>query len=216
MVDGIAVTTPARAVLDVARSLAFEPAVALADAALAKPRRNLPPLATPAELASLLERGRRRPGTAAARRVVAFADGRSGSVGESRSRVAIDAAGLPPPVLQWEVYSASGMFIGRVDFAWPAFRTVAEFDGKVKYGRLLRAGQDPGEAVYQEKLREDALRGEDLRMVRWGGSTSTRSRRQQPDSAAPSAPDLCGRKTSVPPGGERRAGRVVPRKAVYL
>jgi hypothetical protein len=168
VVDGIAVTTPARAVLDVARSLAFEPAVALADAALAQPRRDLPPLTTPAELACLLERGTRRPGTVAARRVVAFADGRSGSVGESRSRVAIDAAGLPSPVLQWEVYSASGMFIGRVDFAWPAFGTVAEFDGKVKYGRLLRPGQDPGEAVYEEKLREDALRDEDLRMVRWG------------------------------------------------
>jgi hypothetical protein len=100
--------------------------------------------------------------------VVAFADGRSGSVGESRSRVAIDAAGLPPPVLQWEVFAASGVFIGRVDFAWPMFRTVAEFDGKVKYGRLLRPGQDAGEAVYEEKRREDALRDEDLRMVRWG------------------------------------------------
>ncbi len=167
VVDGIPVTTPARAVLDVARSAAFEPAVAVADAALARPRRDLPPLATPADLASALERGTRRPGTPAARRVVAFADGRSGSVGESRSRVAIEAAGLPTPVLQWKVFSASGMFIGRVDFAWPAFRTVAEFDGVAKYGRLLRPGQDAGEAAHDEKRREDALRAEDLRMVRW-------------------------------------------------
>jgi hypothetical protein len=168
VVDGLVVTTPARAVLDVARSAAFEPAVVVADAVLAKPRRDLPPLATPAELACSLERATRRPGTASARRVIAFADGRSGSVGESRSRVAMDAAGLPPPVLQWEVFAASGVFVGRVDFAWPMFRTVAEFDGKVKYGRLLRPGQDPGEAVYEEKRREDALRNEDLRMVRWG------------------------------------------------
>ena len=35
-----------------------------------------------------------------ARRVVAFADARSESVGESRSRVAIALAGLPPPQLQ--------------------------------------------------------------------------------------------------------------------
>lgn len=168
MVDGIVVTTPARAVLDVARSAAFEPAVVVADAALATSRRDLPPLATPADLARSLERSTRRPGAAAARRVVAFADGRSGSVGESRSRIAIDSAGLPPPVLQWEVFAASGVFIGRVDFAWPMFRTVAEFDGKVKYGRNLRPGQDPGEAVYEEKRREDALRAEDLAMVRWG------------------------------------------------
>jgi hypothetical protein len=168
VVDGIVATTPARAVLDLARSAAFEPAVAVADAALAQPRRDLPPLATPADLACSLEHGARRPGTPAARRVVAFADGRSGSVGESRSRVAIEAAGLPSPVLQWEVFSAAGVFIGRVDFAWPAFRTVAEFDGRAKYGRMLRPGQDPGEVVYEEKRREDALRAEDLRMVRWG------------------------------------------------
>ncbi len=33
-----------------------------------------------------------------------------------------------------------------------------EFDGRVKYGRLLQPGQEPGDAVFQEKLREDALR----------------------------------------------------------
>ncbi len=168
LVDGIPVTTPARAVLDIARSAGFEPAVVVADAALAVPAADVPPLTTPAELGVALERGTRRPGAAAARRVFAFADGRSGSVGESRSRVAIDAAGLPPPELQWAVHTATGLFIGRVDFAWPLYRTVAEFDGKVKYGRLLRPGQDPGEVVYEEKRREDALRGEDLKVVRWG------------------------------------------------
>ena len=33
-----------------------------------------------------------------------------------------------------------------------------EFDGRVKYGRLLKPGEDPGDAVFKEKLREDALR----------------------------------------------------------
>jgi len=53
------------------------------------------------------------------------------------------------------------------DFGWPAQRTVGEFDGKVKYGRLLRPGQEPGDAVYAEKLREDAIRAEDWEVVRW-------------------------------------------------
>jgi hypothetical protein len=74
-----------------------------------------------AELLACLDRAKRWPGGPAARRVVAFADGRADSVGESRSRVAIAAAGLPTPVLQWEVRAeGTGGFVGRVDFGWPA------------------------------------------------------------------------------------------------
>jgi hypothetical protein len=43
--------------------------------------------------------------------------------------------------------------VGRCDLGWEQQRTVGEFDGRVKYGRLLRPGQDPGEAVAQERLR---------------------------------------------------------------
>lgn len=158
-VDGLLVTTPDRIVVDIARSAGFAPSVALADAALARPERDRPPLTTPAELVEALDRAARRPGLTAARRVVAFADGRSGSVGESRSRVAIARAGLPPPVLQWEVLTS----IGRCycDFAWPEHRVVAEFDGRVKYGR------DGADTLWKEKQREDAIRAESLWMTRW-------------------------------------------------
>jgi hypothetical protein len=53
------------------------------------------------------------------------------------------------------------------DFGWVKQRTVGEFDGRIKYGRLLKPGQDPGEVVYAEKVREDAVRAEDLGVVRW-------------------------------------------------
>ena len=56
------------------------------------------------------------------------------------------------------------------DFGWPAQRTLGEFDGKVKYGRLLKPGQEPGDAVYAEKLREDEFRALDWEVVRWGWS----------------------------------------------
>jgi hypothetical protein len=46
-------------------------------------------------------------------------------------------------------------------------RNGGEFDGKVKYGRALRPGQDPGDAVFDEKRREDALRDQGLQVVRW-------------------------------------------------
>ena len=57
--------------------------------------------------------------------------------------------------------------VGRCDFGWEDLRTLGEFDGRVEYGRLLRPGQDPGDAVFEEKRREDAMRAEGWGMVRW-------------------------------------------------
>jgi hypothetical protein len=74
---------------------------------------------------------------------------------------------LPKPEPQWEVFDESGEFVARVDFGWEELRTVGEFDGRTKYGRLLRPGQDPGTVVCEEKRREDALRELNLQVVRW-------------------------------------------------
>ncbi|TWF81779.1 hypothetical protein FHX44_117724 [Pseudonocardia hierapolitana] len=165
MIGGVPVTSLARTVADLGRMLPFEQAVVFADAAMFHKR---PDRLEKADVLAVLDHEPRRPGTRAARRMLDFATGLSESVGESRSRVAIAAAGLPPPVLQWEVHAAAtGAFIGRVDMAWPKQRTVGEFDGLVKYGRTLRPGQDVGEVLVEDKLREDALRDEDLGVVRW-------------------------------------------------
>ena len=52
-----------------------------------------------------------------------------------------------------------GRLVGRTDWAWRRTATgLGEFDGKIKYGRLLGPGQDPGEVVFKEKQREDKLR----------------------------------------------------------
>jgi hypothetical protein len=136
-------------------------AVVVADTALARG------LVDRTELDGALQRAMRWPGSPAARRAIGFADGRSESVGESRSRVALYRAGLPDPAPQWEVRAADGRLVGRVDFGWPDLATVGEFDGRIKYGRLLRPGQQPGDAVYAEKLREDELRSLALGVVRW-------------------------------------------------
>jgi hypothetical protein len=156
-VDGIPVTSVPRTVADLARLLPFEPALVVADAALHRDR------VTPAALADAVARAAGRRGSPPARRVAAAADGRAENPGETRSRIAIARARLPPPTLQHEVPELRA----RTDFYWEEFRTVGEFDGKVKYGRSLRPGEDPGEAVYREKLREDALRDLGLKVVRW-------------------------------------------------
>lgn len=162
VVGGVRVTSVQRTLVDLGRTVPFEQVVVAADWAL---HRHLTDRAG-LDLASA--RRPRLPGMPAASRALAFADARCPNPGESRSRVAIARAGLPVPVLQWEVRTASGLFVGRVDFGWPELRTVGEFDGRVKYGRELRPGQDPVEVLYEEKLREDQLRAEDLGMVRWG------------------------------------------------
>ncbi|GAA5139443.1 hypothetical protein [Pseudonocardia adelaidensis] len=145
--------------------LPFELAVVVADSAMFYKRPDRVELS---DLIDVLEAVPRRPGTRSARRAIEFSNGLGESVGESRSRVAIAAAGLPVPVLQWEVRaSATGAFIGRVDVGRPELRTVGEFDGLVKYGRTLRPGQDVAEVLVAEKMREDALRDEDLGVVRW-------------------------------------------------
>ena len=102
-----------------------------------------------------------------------FADGRSESVGESRSRVLLHHLDLAPSTLQWDVVASGGVFVGRTDFAWETERVVGEFDGRVKYGRLLGPGQDPGDVVFEEKRREDVIRDEDWGVVRWVWSELT-------------------------------------------
>ncbi|RBY85974.1 hypothetical protein [Blastococcus sp. TF02A-26] len=161
LVDGVRVTSVVRTVLDLARTLPFEPSVVTLDAALF--RRRLDPLDLTEAVAEL----GRVPGARAAGRAARFADGRSESVGESRSRVLLHGLGLSPSSLQLRVTDAAGSSLGRVDFAWEDERVIGEFDGRVKYGRLLRPGEEPGDAVFDEKLREDALRDQELGVVRW-------------------------------------------------
>jgi hypothetical protein len=109
----------------------------------------------------------RWPGVRAARRVVEFLDVRSESAGESMSRVCLMEEGLPGPELQQEIFSPDGRLLARVDFYWDKHKTVGEFDGKIKYGRLLKPEQRIEDVIFAEKLREDAVRDLGLQVVRW-------------------------------------------------
>ena len=98
---------------------------------------------------------------------VRMADARSESVGETRGKWLCHVHRLPAPVLQYPVYDANGVLRGTCDWGWPEYRCLGEFDGRCKYGRLLRPGQDPGEVMFAEKEREDLLRRiTDCSMVR--------------------------------------------------
>jgi hypothetical protein len=161
LVGGRPVTSPARTVLDVARDGPFASALAVADEALREE------LTTVDELHLALGSITGTRGSRSAARVVAHADRRSESVGESRSRALMIELGVPLPDLQVEVNGPDGSFIGRADFGWRDHRLLGEFDGRIKYGRLLRPGEDPGDVIFQEKRREDAMRAQQWGMARW-------------------------------------------------
>jgi hypothetical protein len=160
LIDNLPVTSLARTVLDVARTLPSTQAVAAGDRALALGLAR-------EELDAGLLAMERWPGIRAARRVVEFLDGRSESAGESMSRVRLMEEGLPRPEPQQETFGPDGRLVARVDFGWKEHKTVGEFDGKIKYGRLLKPGQRIEDVIFEEKLREDAVRDLGLQVVRW-------------------------------------------------
>jgi predicted transcriptional regulator of viral defense system len=142
---GLPVTTAARTVADLARTLPYAEGVVAADSVLHHG------LATAAELWQLAAEMRLRRGGYRVNRVVHFADARAESPLESLARVIFDEAGLPPPDLQVPITSADGQFIGRVDFLWPEHKLIVEVDGAAKYR------EDPGRARAQ-LWRDKALR----------------------------------------------------------
>lgn len=186
---GYRVTEPGRTALDLATTLPFAEAVVSLDSALRDPQEHGPvvPGSDEADKTVLtldqLDEASRRRGTIRAHRrfrtVRSFVDGRSGSPGESLSRVVLSERGWPPPVLQQPFVDRWGL-IGYADFWWPQFGVIGEFDGYVKYsqGNYLK-GAAPADAVVAEKRREDRLRAlpEVRTVVRWMWSDVTRAER---------------------------------------
>ncbi|GAA5100628.1 type IV toxin-antitoxin system AbiEi family antitoxin domain-containing protein [Nocardia iowensis] len=160
LVNGLQVTTPPRTVIDIARSQDFEQAVVIGDSALRQG------LTTADELRDHLHRARHRRGSRSAAQVVAFLDGRSESIGESRSRVAIHRSGLPAPELQARVFTDDEVCVGRVDFLFAGLGVIGEFDGKVSCQSESQGAQRP-EQVLAEKNRDDRLRALGWMVVRW-------------------------------------------------
>lgn len=160
-VNGFRVTSLSRTVLDLACLLRPLLAVPIGDAALQAGM-------TTDELAQRLAESAHRHGIARARRTATLLDARSESPGESMSRVVFAEHRIPMPIPQLQVIDELGRFVGRSDFGWKEQQTLGEFDGKKKYGRLLlRPGQSPEEALFEEKRREDRLRDLGWQVVRW-------------------------------------------------
>ncbi len=110
-------------------------------------------------------------------RALAFADGLSGSPGESYSRAVIHELGFPAPELQADFRDSRG-FVGRVDFWWEEHGLIGEFDGIAKYTRQeFTQGVSAAEIVLSEKRRENRLRALGPTVARWDAEVLARPRR---------------------------------------
>jgi hypothetical protein len=150
-VDGMRVLAPQRCVLEAGSSASRESALVLLNSALHRR------LCTVDDIGDQLDVMAHWPRVAHLHVPVGMATSKAESVGESRGLWLFWVEHLPTPVLQHEVF-AGGRLVGRTDWAWPRHNGLGEFDGRVKYGRLLKPGQEPGEVVFREKRREDELR----------------------------------------------------------
>jgi very-short-patch-repair endonuclease len=147
---GIPVTTVARTVMDIARTTGFMEGVVAADSALYKHA------AIKVEFAIVLRDCAQWRGIVRARQMLDFADGRAESALESVARVRFDEYRIPPPSLQANISGARG-FIGRADFCWNEYRTIAEADGALKY-----------EEQGRDRARAQLARDEKFHDAGWG------------------------------------------------
>ncbi|BDZ49137.1 hypothetical protein GCM10025867_13780 [Frondihabitans sucicola] len=161
---GVAVTTPTRTSVDLALTLPFSSAVALVDGALQRGATDR------ARLGEALNRRCEARNAPSAGRALAFADARAESAGESMSRVSIAESRIDVPDLQKEFRDGEGL-IGFVDFWWPRWGVVGEFDGDKKYLRPeFRGGRSTERVLLDEKRRADRIQAlpQVRRLVRWG------------------------------------------------
>jgi hypothetical protein len=149
---GVKVTSPTRAALEATTVVGPEPALAVVNFLLHTG-------VTTIEL--LRERYEREldhwPNTLKTNLVMKLADPRIESVGETRVLWLLDQAGWPLPEPQHEVRDNSGRVFARLDFAWPELGVWLEFDGRVKYEKLLAAGESVTDVVLREKKREETI-----------------------------------------------------------
>lgn len=166
--NGLLLTSPARTVADCLRTLWPPQAVAVADGALRAGDTTLE------EVRDVLRAQRRWRGVPRATEAAQLVDPRRETWLESYSFVALHGWGIDLPLPQVEVFTATGLFVARVDGLWLEHGVVGEADGEGKY--LMESADDPADLtasrraakrVVAERHRERAIEDTGLQVVRW-------------------------------------------------
>jgi len=120
---GIRCTTPLRTAFDLARRPPRDEAVVAVDGLANRNRFH------PDRLLELQARHRGHRGVARVPDVVALASPYAGSPMETRLRLLIISAGLPPPHVQWVVRDPANRTAYWLDLAWPDLKIGIEYEG---------------------------------------------------------------------------------------
>ena len=128
---GLPVTTVPRTLADTAKRQPLVEAVVVADAALHCGLTDL------VDMKEYVAARSGRKGIAIVRRVVDLAEPAAESPMETRLRLLLVLAGLPPPAVQVSLRHEWGGVLGRVDLYYPAARLAIEYDGEVHRGRMV-------------------------------------------------------------------------------
>lgn len=148
---GLPVTSAARTAVDLISITDVEHALVPINAMLHEG------LLTVGEFAARLKQVERWPHTLGSHLLLRLVNAKCESVGETRSDYLFWAQGLPRPEPQLEIFLPDGRLFAKVDFAWPNHRLFLEFDGRIKYQKLLKPGEDPTDVVLREKRREERV-----------------------------------------------------------
>jgi hypothetical protein len=122
-VRGLPVTSVSRTWCDLAEVLSLGDLVAAGDSAIRLGR------VTPEQLAAAIRRRRSHRGVRAARQAVSLLDGRARSRPESRLRVVIALAGLPPPAVNVAILDDTGGWLAEPDLSYREARLGIEYQG---------------------------------------------------------------------------------------
>lgn len=186
----LTVTDPVSTWITAAPHLSTDDTVALGDAIIrlrrigGTTRLEKPPLATITELRAAVALQR----TGLARKLEPLLDllsPHSASPPESHLRLRLREWHLPQPHLDHDVRAEDGSFLGTSEFAWPEFKTVAEYEGDhhrsehrqwnrdiEKYRDYERAGwkviRVTGELLYRQRRKLRGIFEEDLVSRNWG------------------------------------------------
>lgn len=165
-VAGTAVTSIEQTVVDCAAEYPFGEALAIADSALHQG------LTDKARLLNYLENRTNRRGVRKAQRVIAHADARAESGGESIVRAVMIEAGLPTPELQAPIANIErpghNYYVDFMFMRSDGGKVAVELDGREKYHDMaMTGGRDATGVMMAERQREAAITAEGVRVVRF-------------------------------------------------
>ena len=112
--------------------------------------------------------------------VLRLANPKLESAGETRTFMLCFRHHVPIPEPQVDVTDPNGIVVARVDFAWPEFKVFLEFDGKIKYQKLLKPGETVTDVVLREKRREELI----CRLTGWRCIRITWADLENPEATA--------------------------------